>query len=989
MNHTLQTMKRLALIVGTLMCLISSTKAQQLQASLSHYSINDGLPSEAISYITQDKYGYIWLATWNGLSRFDGFNFYNYKMGPASGVPLLHNRIIDIKIDTQQNLWLRMYDGRLFMLDRKTDTFKNVFEGIDGYETFRTKHALTITANGYTLVEIDGVGIYKVKYEQEKGFSHTFIPTGGVRITAMVEGYKNELLVGTYEGVKKMQQGKDKLDEEALFPEERVICMHSNGFNVYAGTQSGKLIDFTHGHEPEVIADLGTKINSVYADSHGQLWYSINDFGVFRMDVSTKQTKHFTQKISVPEYDVNGASITEVDGRLWVMMNHGGFGYYNPTTDEIEYFHNNPDNPWDLSNTVTTFLALKEGVIWESTMRRGLDKLMLTKKTIKRTRLFEDTKEVERNEIRAMYYDKQQKQLMLGNKRGGLFIIKDGQQTFIPDDGKGHEFGRIYGINKDRMGNYWICSKGKGLFKMVTRLDGTRSFEHYGHNSNDPYSISHNNVYNTAEDKYGNLWVATYEGGVNIMVKDKQKGHKFLNVNNIMNYPKDSYYKARTVVADNEGNIWVGTTDGLLVMRYENDSVSIKKINETNQSGDLLQCNDIVCLAKHHDGTIWIGSNGGGLSHCKGRDKDGKWFIETYGYEDGMPSNEVMSITFDDRGNVWFATDHAIGSFNINKGIFSTFSMLDGVDDTFCSETAAITMPNDIILFGTHDGYYTVDLKNLVDHSSSTLKLKITDFFIDYDLMSPRLNSTFNYYVPDSKEVVLPENGLDFSVRFASLNYHLQHRVHYQYMLEGYDDVWHNADDTRMASYNNLPAGSYELKIKAFLLESPDNFDQRSIIIHVPAHFLLSRGAVIAYIILGVLLIVSAFFIFKKKEKKNENSIAVGSRLLTIKDKNNMAFMKKQLKWIERHYKNKEMKITDLVEQAGMSRTDYYNTLKAISGLTPKELIYEIRISMALKLMDDYDSTVMEAARRTGFEDEEHFRCMYAEIRGREFNDMR
>ena len=99
----------------------SVVRAQQLQAALSHYSTDDGLCSNAVSDIKQDGYGFIWIATWNGLSRFDGYNFYNYKTGGQSRVPFLHNRISDLEIDAMQNVWMRMYDGRVFMVDRKTE----------------------------------------------------------------------------------------------------------------------------------------------------------------------------------------------------------------------------------------------------------------------------------------------------------------------------------------------------------------------------------------------------------------------------------------------------------------------------------------------------------------------------------------------------------------------------------------------------------------------------------------------------------------------------------------------------------------------------------------------------------------------------------------------------------------------------------------------------------------------------------------------------
>ena len=111
--------------------------AQPLRAIHTHISTKDGLCSNAISTLRQDGYGYIWIATWNGLSRYDGYEFYNYRMGSASGVKNLHNRLLDIAIDQHENVWMQMYDNRVFVLNRRTDKIINPFEGKVGYEDFR------------------------------------------------------------------------------------------------------------------------------------------------------------------------------------------------------------------------------------------------------------------------------------------------------------------------------------------------------------------------------------------------------------------------------------------------------------------------------------------------------------------------------------------------------------------------------------------------------------------------------------------------------------------------------------------------------------------------------------------------------------------------------------------------------------------------------------------------------------------------------------
>ena len=857
----------------------NGAEAQTMSASQTHYSTEDGLCSNAVSNIIQDDYGYIWIGSWNGLSRFDGFNFFNYKTGGSSKVPLLHNRIIDMISDQWQNIWMRMYDGRVFMLERTKDRIVNPLEGVKGYENLKTQNTMAITSKGEVLAIMKGVGIYKMRYTKW-GFENELITTGQLKPTVVVEGYKGDLWVGTDKGVRRLSANHESLSQNAILGEESITAMYSNGYNVYVGTKSGKVYSCAYGQDPRFIKDTGKAINSIFRDSYGTVWISTGGQGISRINEKTGDMKEFTQVVLVPEYDVTGVKVSEVAGTVWLTMSHGGFGYYNRATDEVEYFHNNPANTWDLSNTVAAYLALPEGVVFESTSRRGLEKLEIQKRTIERRKLFEDSAiENNENETRAMYYDSHYKVVLIGNKKGSLIITDGTNKTIVRGEDKGMPFGRIYGIMKDRRGDYWISTKGNGLFRLSPRAKdggygalcaGGFDFTNFRNNPDNKYSISSDLVYKTIEDKYGNLWVATYGGGVNVIKREKDGRILFLNRNNVMTrYPNDAFLKVRTVTLDKYGKIWAGSTDGILVMSYFNNKVKIQVVGDNEDEEDNLQSKDVVCLACAHNGQMWVGTNGGGLSRCDDYGK-GVYVFDTFGSQDGLPSEEIKSITFDERGNVWFATDHILCSFDVRKQIFSTFTILDGVDDTLCSEDAAVTLPNGKILFGTLSGYYIVDRSKLVSTNGSVMRLRITDFMINGKIQSPRFNANFDYYIPDSRKVELPNHDDEFSIRFASLNYQLQHRIHYQYCLEGYEEDWNNADNTRTATYSGLPAGTYEFKVKAFLLESPDKYDMKTITIVVPPHFLLSQSAIWIYLFLAAAIVITILYIKEERRRKIE-----------------------------------------------------------------------------------------------------------------------
>lgn len=870
MTKRLQTIL-LALLVQLLLSFPIAMRAQQMQATLSHYSTDDGLASNAISYLTHDDYGYVWISTWNGVSRFDGYNFYNYKTGHNSGIKGLHNRIDAMTVDQAQNIWLKMYDGRIFVINRQTDRIEDPLAGIADHDDFRADYFYTpfVTSSGDVLISFKGVGLYKLRLDRT-GLKQQLIMTGNHFVTCATEGYHGDIWVGTDKGVHRADLANLTLERKGYFPDEHITKITSNGYNIFVSTRSGKIMQFSYGQEPQLVKDFGREITSLFVDSHNLIWFSDLGDGVYQLNPSTGDVKFYKQRVLVPEFTSRGAFFNEVDGVLWIRLNHGGYGYYNRATDEVEYFHNDPSNPWNLSNSINANLELNNGVVWLSTSRRGLEKLEILKNTISRTLMVPNAESMLENETRALYYDYNNQLLLIGNKKSALFIIdKYGNRQVLTHDNDGQPFGRFYGISGDSKGNYWLCDKDKGVYKMTPNGHDGYSFTHFSHDDNDLWSLSSNSAYQAVEDRNGNIWIATYGGGVNVLVNNKKGGYYvYTPLNKLKKYPSSSFQKVRTIAVDNEGKVWAGTTDGILIMSLHGDKFTIEQLEQPHDIEKGLASNDIVCLAKDQQGNMWVGTNSGGLSCSTEKDANGQWQFENYGIEAGLPSEEIRSLTFDNKGNVWFATDHILCSFDTKKKILTTFSNLDGVDDTMCSENAAVSLPNGRILFGTFNGYYTVDRNKLITKTGSLLKLRITDFYLDDELMSPRLNDAFDYYVPESRRVKLPKHGGNISFRFAALNYQLQHRTHYQYRLLGYESEWNNAGKQRLATYSELPAGTYLLQVKAFLLESPENYDMRTLEVVIPPYFLLSNSAVWFYLFLLMVIGTTGLWWYQERLRR-------------------------------------------------------------------------------------------------------------------------
>ena len=975
-------MKKVIFTICLVVMSMGHIYAQQIQATRHHYSTADGLASNAVAQMIQDDYGYIWLATWNGLSRFDGYNFFNYKTGAASHIRNLHNRILQLAVDNQQNVWMRMYDSRVFVLKRSTDCIINPFENVSGSEEYRTSHPITVTSSGDVLICIDGVGLYKMRMTSSC-ISYQLITTGDLTISSIAEGYQDDIWLGTNMGVHRMDASNLTVERKGLFLDEDVTCLYSNGYNIYVGTKSGKILSFSYGQESHVYRSGGDRVAKLFVDSHGLIWFTDSRMGVSKIDPETHVEKFFSQIVKTPDYDGYGGIITESKGVVWIAMNRGGFGYYNRAADEVEYFHNDPSNPWNLSNAVNAMCVTNEGVVFESTTRRGLEKLEVINQIIGRELLVPNSPSALENEIRGLYYDKARKQLLVGNKAGQIHVIKDdGAHTIYSKTDAGSPLGRIYGISKGAEGHYWIASKDNGIFKMTPTANGF-SIVNIRHIDGDPTSLSDNRAYYCLEDKSGNLWVATYGGGVNLLPKG-QKGFLYPK-RGINNYPINAYQKVRDLALDKDGNIWVGSTDGILIMSYNKGKVLVQKLEESEERpDDILMSNDIVCIARDIHGMMWVGTNGGGLAHTTGQDSKGRWLFEQFGAKDGLPSEEIKCLTFDHRGNVWFATDHNICSYDMGKRIFATYSSLEGVDETICSESSAATLANGHILFGTVHGYYHVNHDKLITSTGSMLKLRITDFWVDDEIQSPRLTSLYDYYVPDAKQVRLPAHDSKVAFRFASLNYQLQHRVHYQYMFEGYDDDWINADETRVARYENLPSGIHKFKVKAFLIDSPEKFDLKEIEVVVPASFMFSQNALWVYIVIGVVLAILLMFWYqnRRRDKENMSSAKKKAREMQNRVNEDYEFMQRVRQWMDDNYKDPTLEVDPLLQHMSMSLADFEDQLKRITNKTPKEYMSDFRLNKAKQILERTDDSVADISFDLGFANASQFNRLFQESTG-------
>ena len=191
------------------------------------------------------------------------------------------------------------------MLKRSIDKIINPFEGVSGHDQFKATKPLTVTSTGDVLAVIDGVGLYKLRMEHD-GVRQQLITTGGLIISSMAEGYQDDIWLGTDKGVHRMDISNLTIEHKGIFLEESILSLYSNGYNIYVGTQSGKLLSFAYGQNPKLVYQHELPVNAVFVDSHGLVWFSDTRHGALCYYPSTGRVRYFTQRIGVPDYDTEG-----------------------------------------------------------------------------------------------------------------------------------------------------------------------------------------------------------------------------------------------------------------------------------------------------------------------------------------------------------------------------------------------------------------------------------------------------------------------------------------------------------------------------------------------------------------------------------------------------------------------------------------------------------------------------------------------------------
>ncbi|MCK9280100.1 MAG: ATP-binding protein [Melioribacteraceae bacterium] len=768
--------------------------------------LEEGLSQSTILSIIQDKKGFLWIGTANGLNRYDGYSFKILSHDPMDSNSISDNGILSLFESKDGSLWIGTIEGVLNKYNSKDGRFYRY--DIFSDQPFKRKEE-------------------KILFEFPLPFSRNNLKT----ITSIDEDGQGNLWIGTWDnGIicitkktgKKIWFNKFNTDQHRI-PINTIKKILIKDNILWAATLGGGIMKLTFGkslddYSVETYQNNPTKINSlpdnkvtdIIIDRDNKIVASTFGGGIAILPHSeqtknAKEAKFIIHKSGLSHSVLSSDNVTALiqnrDGYYFAGTFGAGVDIIAPDFSSRYNFRNDPLNLNSLTrNDILKLFEDRNGNVWAGThLGRGLNKIEKANKKFNQiSKSPNRTNWINDDVVWALYPDKDSV-LWIGTYKGGLnkFDRKNNRFIYFKKELGNINDNHIRAIEDAGDGNLLIGTYSNGL-DLFSKTSGT--IINYKNNPSDPRSLGANQVQSIYIDRIGTLWIGTFGGGLNYSdsFKTKKTNLKFNKFINDLNDPFSiSDNRVYTIYEDRDGDFWVGTFGGGLAKfdRKNERFISYKNILGDESS---IADNRVVSIFEDSYGTLWIGTYGGGLQKF---DKITEKFTRM-NIKNRLNSSVVYGIIEDNEKNLWMSTDNGIFKMNLVTGFFTQYVLNDGLQSLEFSGGAYGKSSSGEIFFGGISGlnyFYPEQIKD----NKSIPPIVISSITV--------FNQPINKE-PDNLVLSYGENF--FTVEFAVLDYTNPIDNQYAYMLEGFDSDWnYTTSKNRMASYTNLQPGKYVFKV--------------------------------------------------------------------------------------------------------------------------------------------------------------------------------
>ncbi|MEM8889724.1 MAG: two-component regulator propeller domain-containing protein, partial [Bacteroidota bacterium] len=888
------------LLISVPMGLLMSTPYDKFP-NLYFQQFIEGISESNVRCIVEDQRGYIWLGTGGGLNRFDGSQIEIFEMDETDSTSIPDNRINDLLIDAQQNLWIATYHS-LARYDEKKDHFiilnKDPNIGREPY--------------------LDGLSLF--------------------------EDQSRKLWVGTQHGLFILNEEKSSLirpEEEELQELEKmeINSIEEVGENLWFGTSHGlyiweRAINSLH----EVVSDKGDnavgEVREVLADSKGNVWVASFGKGLFKI-----RQNHFGRWVFTSYFDkrkpiLNDHSIFSVyedsQQRIWVGTESQGINLYLEEEDSFHsYTQDHTDKVGLKSNSINVIFEDKAGRFFFGSNNQGFflyDPYAINfnhKDQLFGFRLKFST---------VTSFLEEGDNMWIGTDGGGISIWdrKNKQYSFLNHDPKNPKSlgsNEVLCIMKDSKGIIWTGNWNGGLNRYDPK---TKSFKTYKNNAF-PNSLGSNNVFNIKEDKNGDLWLACWGYGVS---RFNRATGDFFNIGyQKYNDALMAHYMTYDIEIDDlTGDIWVATVLGLdRISMIGKEEYKIKHFFYNKEKKTTISAPNVHSICEDAQHRLWVGTVNGLNLYDREREN-----FTHFHKGDGLPSNFIKDIIQLENGDFWISTAKGMAKMTESEqGFeFEIFTKSDGLQaDEFFFNSFYLTEKKELFVGGVN-GFNHFDPRDL-KQSPYAPQMQFTSFSLsNKEVEIGTKDSPLHSHINTQNQLTLKKNQSAFSLEYEGVNMTSPDKNTYEYKLEGFDEDWNKVGNRSVATYTNLDAGAYVFMLKGSNRDGVWS-ETRKIQITILPYWYQTWWAQLLFV-LCPLALISSLVLFrisfiKKQKKKLTKQVALQTTEL-LQQKNEIEDQAEQLQQLN-HQKTKLFSIISHDLRSPIS------TLQGITNMLDPEIL--------------------------------------------------
>lgn len=733
------------------------------------YSADKELTSSYINGVYQDRNSIIWIATDDGLNRYDGskFSVYKHSKDPYS---LLHNNVRVVFEDSRRRLFVGFVNG-LQVYDHATGAFTEIPLYLDNGEKlpYYTKSLLE-RQNGNVLVGSSGRGLLLLESQNGKIIARPYADQiRSELINYLFEDKDQNLWIATEDkGLLRLDKNKKlKVFFHEMPSSISSMCEDANG-NIYAGSLNKGLYrfdknagSFRHVPYPD---NPQLPVKTLYLNNQKQIYIGTDGNGLKIYDPETNKIRDGDFKVTTFDFSKSKihSLIEDNKGNTWVGIFQKGVLLLPSFTNNFSYIgYKSISKNWIGSSCVTAVYQDHENTLWIGTDNDGIYGISLDGR--------EKTHFVHSNSSRSApstvlsIFEDSNQDLWLGSYLQGMARLnrKTGECEYLQDliHISDNDVQRVYSIIEDDKKNLWIGTMGLGLYSL--------------------------NLNTFKIKRYDFVSLAEYRSDANILPS------AWINA----------------LLYSGDGKLYIGTVDGLGCLDLQTQNfVSTFGVNR------ILDGKIIYSLCEDDQGYLWAGTSEGLIRIDKSTHE-----TRAFTKEEGLPSNVILAIKKDSASSLWISTNFGVSRLDLEDSSFTNYYASDGLQGNEFSMNAAFVNNQGQIIFGGINGL-TLFHPSEIAMQRKNLEVRITDFYI-HDQPVRKGTRSGPYEIIDTTIIhedkyFLSHKDNSFSVEFSAMDFNNPERITYMYSMN--NDNWITLQPgTNRVTFSKLSPDNYTFKVRA------------------------------------------------------------------------------------------------------------------------------------------------------------------------------